>query len=42
MLLVVLTALAALIGYVIGWLLEGEVTDTVPLWSQAGPGGRPR
>ncbi len=36
LLLVVLTALAALTGYVIGWLIEGEVVDTVPLWSQAG------
>ena len=35
-LLVILTALAALVGYVIGWLLEGEVSDTVPLWSRAG------
>ncbi len=36
LLLVVLTALAALTGYVIGWLIEGEVVDTVPLWSRAG------
>ncbi len=36
LLLVALTALAAATGYVIGWLLEGEVTDSVPLWSQAG------
>jgi heat shock protein HtpX len=36
LLLVVLTALAALTGYVIGWLIEGEVVDIVPLWSQAG------
>ena len=36
LLLIVLTALAALVGYVIGWLLEGEVSDTVPLWSRAG------
>jgi heat shock protein HtpX len=36
LLLVVLTALAALTGYVIGWLIEGEATDAVPLWSQLG------
>jgi heat shock protein HtpX len=36
LLLIILTALAALVGYVIGWLLEGEVSDTVPLWSRAG------
>lgn len=36
LLLVALTALAALTGYVIGWLLEGEAADTVPLLSQAG------
>lgn len=36
LLLVALTALAAATGYVIGWLLEGEATDSVPLWSQAG------
>ena len=36
LLLIVLTALAALVGYVIGWLLEGEVSDAVPLWSRAG------
>jgi heat shock protein HtpX len=36
LLLVVLTAIAALTGYVIGWLLEGEASDTVPLWSKAG------
>ena len=36
LLLIVLTALAALVGYVIGWLLEGEASDTVPLWSKAG------
>ena len=35
-LLVVLTALAALVGYVIGWLLESEASDVVPLWSKAG------
>ena len=29
-------AAPALVGYVIGWLLEGEVSDAVPLWSQAG------
>jgi len=36
LLLVVLTALAALTGYMIGWALEGEVSDSVPLWSKAG------
>src|SRR5258708_7206260 len=35
-LLGVLTALAALVGYVIGWLLEGEASDAVPLWSRLG------
>jgi heat shock protein HtpX len=36
LLLVVLTALAALTGYMIGWAIEGEATDSVPTWSQAG------
>jgi heat shock protein HtpX len=36
LLLIVLTALAALVGYVIGWLLEGEASDAVPLWSRLG------
>jgi heat shock protein HtpX len=35
-LLVILTALAALVGYVIGWLLESEASNAVPLWSKAG------
>jgi heat shock protein HtpX len=35
-LLVILTALAALTGYVIGWLLEGEASDAVPMWSRLG------
>ena len=35
-LLVVLTALAALVGYVIGWLLESESSDAVPAFSQGG------
>jgi heat shock protein HtpX len=35
-LLAALTALAALVGYVIGWLLESEASDVVPLWSKAG------
>jgi heat shock protein HtpX len=35
-LLVGLTALAALVGYVIGWLLESEASDAVPLVSKAG------
>jgi heat shock protein HtpX len=36
LLLLVLTALAALFGYVIGWVLEGQVTDTVALLSVTG------
>ena len=36
MLLVALTGVAALTGYVAGWALEGEATDSVPLWSKAG------
>jgi len=32
----VLTALAALFGYVIGWVLEGELTDAVPVASVVG------
>ncbi len=36
LLLVVLTALAAATGYAIGWLLEGQTSDTVPLLSSAG------
>ena len=36
LLLVVLTALAALFGYLVGWVLEGEVTDTVALVSYTG------
>lgn len=35
-LLVVLTALAALVGYAIGWLLESEASNAVPVWSKAG------
>ena len=35
-LLVILTAVAALVGYVVGWALEGEASDSVPLWSKAG------
>jgi heat shock protein HtpX len=35
-LLVVLTIISALTGYVIGWVLEGEASDTVPLWSILG------
>ena len=38
LLLVVLTALAALFGYVIGWVLEGYVTDKVPVASVIGLG----
>ena len=36
LLLAALTAIAALTGYVIGWLLEGEASDAVPMWSQLG------
>ena len=36
LLLVALTALAALVGYLIGWVLQSESTDTVPLLSRAG------
>ena len=36
LLLAILTLLAAATGYVVGWLLEGEMSDTVPLVSQAG------
>ena len=35
-LLAALTALAALVGYVIGWLLESEASSTVPVWSKGG------
>ena len=35
-LLAVLTALAALVGYVIGWLFESEASDVVPAFSRAG------
>lgn len=35
-LLVILTALAALVGYLIGWLLESEASNAVPVWSKAG------
>jgi heat shock protein HtpX len=36
LLLVVLTALAAATGYMVGWLVEGEASDTVPLFSTLG------
>ena len=36
LLLVALTALASLTGYVIVWMLEGELRDSLPLWSRAG------
>jgi len=36
LLLAVLTVLAALFGYLIGWALEGEITDNVSLLSTAG------
>ncbi|SEO98901.1 heat shock protein HtpX [Rhodospirillales bacterium URHD0017] len=35
-LLAALTALAALLGYLIGWVLETEASDTVPLLSKGG------
>src|SRR5215204_3430636 len=35
-LLAALTALAALLGYMIGWVLETESSDTVPLLSKGG------
>jgi heat shock protein HtpX len=35
-LLVALTAIAAVTGYVIGWALEGDATDSVPLLSRVG------
>ncbi|MBM3649314.1 MAG: M48 family metallopeptidase [Alphaproteobacteria bacterium] len=37
-LLVVLTMVAALVGYLIGWALESQATDAVPAWSRAGLG----
>ena len=36
LLLVALTGVAAFTGYIAGWALEGEVTDSIPLWSRAG------
>jgi heat shock protein HtpX len=36
LLLIVLTALAALFGYLIGWVVEGEITDTVAAVSYTG------
>ena len=36
LLLVVLTGLAALFGYLIGWVLEGQLTDTVAMVSYTG------
>jgi heat shock protein HtpX len=35
-LLVLLTALAALVGYLFGWLMEGESSRVVPAWSKTG------
>ncbi len=35
-LLALLTGLAALFGYLVGWALETEFTDNLPLWSRAG------
>ncbi len=37
-LLAALTALAALVGYTIGWLLESEASNAVPVLSKAGVG----
>ena len=39
LILLVLTALAALFGYLIGWVLESEATDAVPPGQHGGPGG---
>ncbi len=36
LLLAALTGIAAFTGYLVGWALEGELTDSVPLWSRAG------
>jgi heat shock protein HtpX len=36
LLLVALTGLATLVGYMLGWTLEAEVSDGVPLWSRLG------
>ena len=38
LLLVGLTVLAAGVGYVVGWTLEAEAVDAVPLWSRFGVG----
>lgn len=38
LLLVALTMLAAAVGYVVGWTLEAEAIDEVPLWSRFGVG----
>lgn len=38
LLLVGLTLLAAGVGYVVGWTLEAEAVDEVPLWSRFGVG----
>src|SRR5215510_9593960 len=35
-LLIILTALAALVGYVIGWLMESESSNAVPAFSKGG------
>ena len=35
-LLAVLTALAALVGYVVGWLMEAEASSSVPAFSRGG------
>ena len=36
LLLIVLTGLATGVGYMLGWTLEAEATDKVPLWSPFG------
>ncbi len=38
LLLAGLTALAALVGYLVGWLVEAEATIDVPAWSRLGIG----
>ena len=38
LLLAGLTALAALVGYLVGWLVEAEATSDVPAWSRLGIG----
>lgn len=35
-LLALLTGVAALVGYLVGWVIESESSSTVPAWSRAG------